>query len=83
MLHNKTANLVGLAKVVKGGLKRAGFAGGSNSCEDGAMTGKTTNKFSPCPCGSDGSGSRERATLALGGGDLDCGQDRLYAADAA
>ena len=37
----------------------------------------------PGPCGSDGSGSRERAPLALGGGDIDCGQDRLHAADAA
>jgi hypothetical protein len=31
-----------------GGLNRPGFAGGSiNSREDGAMTSKTTNKFSP------------------------------------
>src|SRR5271165_555463 len=37
----------------------------------------------PDPCGSDGSGSRRRAPVALGGGDLDCGQDWLHAADAA
>src|SRR5258707_8539155 len=37
----------------------------------------------PGPCGSDGSGSRERAPIALGGSDIDCGQDRLHAADAA
>ena len=30
----------------------------------------------PGPCGSDGSGSRERAPIALGGSDIDCGQDR-------
>src|SRR6478672_2001747 len=33
----------------------------------------------PGPCGSDGSGSRERAPIALGGSDIDCGQDRLHA----
>jgi len=32
----------------------------------------------PRPCGSDGSGSCERAPLALGGSDVDCGQDRLH-----
>ena len=37
----------------------------------------------PGPCGSDGSGSRERAPIALGGSDIDCDQDRLHAADAA
>ena len=37
----------------------------------------------PGPCGSDGSGTRRRASLALGGGNIDCGQDRLHAADAA
>jgi len=37
----------------------------------------------PGPCGSDGSGSRERASLSLGGSDVDCGQDRLHATDAA
>src|ERR1700720_1307066 len=37
----------------------------------------------PSPCGSDGSGSRERASLSLGGSDVDCGQDRLHATDAA
>ena len=37
----------------------------------------------PGPCGSDGSGSRERAPLAVGGSDVNCGQDRLHATDAA
>src|SRR5450631_374910 len=37
----------------------------------------------PDPSGSDGSGSRRRAPFALGGGDIDCCQDRLHAADAA
>src|ERR1700674_5914977 len=36
----------------------------------------------PGPCGSDGSGSRERAPLAVGGSDVNCGQDRLHATDA-
>ena len=46
---------------------------------------KTTNKFSPEvrePRGSDGAGSRARASLALGGDHVDCGQDRLHGADA-
>ena len=37
----------------------------------------------PDPSGSDGSGSRRRALVALGGSDVDRGQDRLHAADAA
>src|ERR1700722_5920469 len=37
----------------------------------------------PGPGGSDGSGSRERAPLAVGGSDVNCGQDRLHATDAA
>src|ERR1700684_447648 len=37
----------------------------------------------PGQSGSDDSGSRQRAPVALGGGDLHCGQDRLHAADAA
>jgi hypothetical protein len=37
----------------------------------------------PGPCGSGGFGSRKRTRLALGGSDLHCGQDWLYAADAA
>src|ERR1700735_2714997 len=37
----------------------------------------------PGQSGSDGSGSRQRAPIALGGSDLHCGQDRLHAADAA
>src|SRR5450755_3481117 len=37
----------------------------------------------PDSSGSDGSGSRRRAPFALGGGDIDCCQDRLHAADAA
>jgi transposase InsO family protein len=37
----------------------------------------------PDPRGSDGSGSRQRARLALGGRDVDCSQDRLHASDAA
>src|ERR1700723_889033 len=37
----------------------------------------------PGPCRSDGSGSRERAPLAVGGSDVNCGQDRLHATDAA
>jgi hypothetical protein len=35
----------------------------------------------PGPCGSDGSGSRERAPSR--GSDVNCGQDRLHATDAA
>uniref|UniRef100_Q07SL4 Transposase n=1 Tax=Rhodopseudomonas palustris (strain BisA53) TaxID=316055 RepID=Q07SL4_RHOP5 len=34
----------------------------------------------PGPSGSDGSGSRRRASVALGCGDVDRGQDRLHAA---
>jgi hypothetical protein len=37
----------------------------------------------PDPSGSDGSGSRQRAPLTLGGSDVDRGQDRLHGADAA
>jgi hypothetical protein len=37
----------------------------------------------PDPSGSDGSGSRRRAPVALGGSDVNRGQDRLHAADAA
>src|SRR6478609_6848563 len=35
----------------------------------------------PDPSGSDGSGSRQRTPVALGGSDVDRGQDRLHAAD--
>ena len=37
----------------------------------------------PCPSGTAGCGSRRRAHFALGGGDVDCREDRLYGADAA
>src|ERR1700738_1788691 len=37
----------------------------------------------PDPSGSDGSGSRRRAPFAVGGSDVNCGQDRLHATDAA
>ena len=38
---------------------------------------------SPDTCSSDGSGSRERACLALNGGCFDLNRDRLYASDIA
>jgi hypothetical protein len=38
---------------------------------------------SPDPSGSDGSGLRRRAPVALGGSDVNRGQDRLHPADAA
>ena len=34
------------------------------------------------PCGADGSGSRNRACVAVGSGCIDCHEDRLYAPDA-
>ncbi|RWR07486.1 hypothetical protein D2T33_17135 [Sinirhodobacter populi] len=45
---------------------------------------KTTNKFSPKvrACRSDGSGQRGPARLVLAGGDVDCGEDWLCAANA-
>ena len=46
----KTVIVLAIALLTSTGfaaVNRPGFTGGSNSCEDGAMTSKTMNKFSP------------------------------------